>query len=112
MNHRVVIFDASGAFSEAELKKHFPQKFIEKYITTYDIKKEKDIRQEIPVNLFNLKGCDSLTEKKRAIVGVLSAAMKDLTESKIRKLRKAVSEMLKEKDEIQPSDILTSLSAD
>lgn|GEM_PF-6683529 len=112
MNHRVVIFDASGAFSEAELKKHFPQKFIEKYITTYDIKKEKDIRQEIPVNLFNLKGCDSLTEKKRAIVGVLSAAMKDLTESKIRKLRKAVSEMLKEKDDIQPSDILTSLSAD
>ncbi|MEE5994215.1 MAG: type IV secretion system DNA-binding domain-containing protein [Oscillospiraceae bacterium] len=111
MNHRVVIFDASGAFSEAELKKHFPQKFIENYIDVYDIGK-KEQNGEIPVNLFSLKGCDSLPEKKKAIVGVLSAAMKDLTESKIRKLRKVISEMLKEKDDVQPSDILASLSAD
>ena len=66
-NHKIVIIDQTGAFSQEELSKHLPDKTIKNYFSYWDIGK-----YGIPVDLLSLKNCSNLPEKKNRLFSILS----------------------------------------
>lgn len=93
LGNRVLIFDNSDSFTYESLCMNLSKKFVDDNIIFYDID-----REGIPVNLFLIDRDVSLSLQKKQLMGVLIAAMGELSSSQSNVLRTTLSQILSETD--------------
>ncbi len=110
LGNRVLIIDNSDSFTYESLCSNLSKKFVDSNITFHDIDHEG-----IPVDLFHIDRSVSLPLQKNQLMGILTAAIGELSAPQSNVLRTALSQMLSEisKDkQIQTEDIISSLDGE
>ena len=104
----IVCLDASSSQTEKALSRNLSADFVQNNIHFFDID-----RDGIPVNLFHFAPDYSLTQKKRRLIGLFSAAIGELSTTQSDVLQSAVTELLKkasDKTEIKIGELLSLLN--
>lgn len=91
LGNRVLIFDNSESFTYESLCGNLSRKFVDDNIIFYDID-----REGIPVDLLHIDRSASLPSQKNQLMGILAAAIGELSSSQSNVLRTALSQMLSE----------------
>ncbi len=92
--HRVVVFDSSNSFTYEALCRNLSKQFIDSYVSTQDIDKDG-----IPVDLFAFDHNASLPTKKKQLLGILQAAIGELSPPQSNALRTVLSKVITEVDD-------------
>ena len=93
LGHRVVVFDSSDSFTYEALCRNLSKRFVDSYVTIHDIDKDG-----IPVDLFALNHNASLPTKKKQLLGILQAAIGELSPPQSNALRTVLSKVIAELD--------------
>lgn len=93
LGHRVVVFDSSDSFTYEALCRNLSKRFVDSYVTIHDIDKDG-----IPVDLFALDYNASLPMKKKQLLGILQAAIGELSPPQSNALRTVLSKIITELD--------------
>ena len=93
LGHRVVVFDSSDSFTYEALCRNLSKRFVDSYVTIHDIDKDG-----IPVDLFALDHNASLPTKKKQLLGILQAAIGELSPPQSNALRTVLSKIITELD--------------
>lgn len=93
----VVVFDVSGSYTKEKLLKMLPAEVVEKLFKFINVGAEYGMDM-IPIDLGSLRGCETLSDKKRAIYSVLRAAAGPIDKGTSRKLKGFLSDYLKDKE--------------
>lgn len=90
---QVLILDNNGSWTEQEIRKHLPDKIVDKYFSFWSIPK-----QGLPINLADLSNCETLPDKKQRIHSILAAGARSLGDTQDRVLKKKIKTMIKENE--------------
>lgn len=91
LGNKVIIFDSSDSFTYESLCGNLSKRFVDDNVTFHDID-----REGIPVDLFRIDRSASLPSQKNQLMGILAAAIGELSSSQSNALRTALSQMLSE----------------
>lgn len=93
LGHRVVVFDSSDSFTYEALCRNLSKRFVDSNITIHDLDKDG-----IPVDLFKLDCNASLPTKKKQLLGILQAAIGELSSPQSNAMRTVLSKVITELD--------------
>lgn len=93
LNQRVVVFDSSDSFTYEALCRNLSKRFVNSYVTIHDLDKDG-----IPVDLFRLDHNASLPTKKKLLLGILQAAIGELSSTQSNALRAVLSKVITDLD--------------
>ena len=89
IGNTIVVFDSSNSFTPEGMSRNLSPDFVSKYVRFHDLDK-----QAIPVNLFRVD-CDlGLNSQKKELLGIITAAIGDLTTSQSNLLRTVLTDLL------------------
>ena len=91
LGETVIIFDPSGSFTVKEVEKHVGHDLMSEYICHWDV-----YRNGLPVNLIDLRGCQSKKEMKERITRLYAAMLRCLGSNEERILRTSAGKMLRD----------------
>lgn len=105
---QVLILDNNGSWTEQEIRKHLPDKIVDKYFSFWSIPK-----QGLPINLADLSNCETIPDKKQRIHSILAAGARSLGDTQDRLLKKKIKTMIKENEsDVDIIDILNYFTKD
>ena len=94
LGHRVVVFDSSDSFTYEALCRNLSKRFVDSYVTIHDLEKDG-----IPVDLFRIDPNASLPTKKKQLLGILQAAIGELSPQQSNAMRTVLSKVITELDD-------------
>ncbi len=93
LGHRVVVFDSSDSFTYEALCRNLSKRFVDSYVTIHDLDKNG-----IPVDLFRIVRNASLPTKKKQLLGILQAAIGELSPPQSNAMCTVLSKVITELD--------------
>lgn len=101
LNYRIKVsffsicrFYSSGSFTYEALCRNLSKRFVDSYVTIHDLEKDG-----IPVDLFRIDHNASLPTKKKQLLGILQAAIGELSPQQSNAMRTVLSKVITELDD-------------
>lgn len=90
LGNRVVVFDSSDSFTYEALCRNLSKRFVDSNITIHDLDKDG-----IPVDLFRIDHNATLPTKKKQLLGILQAAIGELSSPQSNALRTLLTDVIR-----------------
>ncbi len=106
--YRVIVLDGSSSATEDALSRNLSPAYVRSNVQFFDLDCEG-----VPVDLFRMDRKSSQTRQKKCLLGLLSAAVGDLSTTQSDVLQSAITELLQSLDEhesIQVADLMAMLN--